>query len=87
MPGGDKKVTHTKQTCSFHLCVTFLLPPGIKGLNDYRKYPLNNSQNLLKNFFVYLVYVNCGYMKYLIFAVSRIYTNGYFMVTNQTYMS
>ena len=44
MPGGNKKVTHTilKQTCSWTLsvqlqvslvCVTFLLPPGIKGLN------------------------------------------------------
>ena len=29
------------------------------------------------------VYVNYRYLKYLIFAVSRICTNGYFMVRNK----
>ena len=29
MPGGNKKVTHTKKSL---VCVTFLLPPSIKGL-------------------------------------------------------
>ena len=28
MSGGNKKVTHTQT----NVCVTFLLPPGIKGL-------------------------------------------------------
>ena len=36
MPGGNKKVTYTKQTCSFQLQVYWsmcdFLPPGIKGL-------------------------------------------------------
>ena len=36
--------------------------------------------------FLCLVYVNCRYMSYLIFAVSRICTKGYFMVRNQNYI-
>ena len=43
------------------------------AVNDYLKYPLKNSQNLQKE---NLVYVNCRYMKYLIFEVSRICADG-----------
>ena len=60
----------------------FLLCPKVLGsgnrwqLNDYQKYLLNNSQNLQKrDFFVFVVYVSCRYMKYLIFEVSRVCTN------------
>ena len=36
MPSGNKKVTHTStnlQLSAMYVCMTFLLPPGIKGLN------------------------------------------------------
>ena len=45
MFGDNEKVTHIKQTRSFQMqvCVTFLLPPGIKGLIAF----LNSRQKKL----------------------------------------
>ena len=47
---------------------------------------LINNRNL-QIFFVCLVYRNCRCMKYLVFEVSRICANYYFMITNQSYIS
>ena len=41
MPGGNEKVK-LKQTCSFQR-VTFLLPPGIKGLMSGMSYDIQSE--------------------------------------------
>ena len=63
-----KKSYHFLTSSKFLLYRKILRTADRWQLNDYRKYPLNNSQI----FFVCLVYVNYRYMKYLIFTVSRI---------------
>ena len=51
------------------------------------KMPFEILEICKKIFFACLAYVACRYMKYLIFAVSKICPNCCFMITNQRYIS
>ena len=44
MPGGNKKVTHT--VFKYVLSMTFLLPPGIKGITAYGCWMAGDSKIL-----------------------------------------
>ena len=83
-----KKSYHFLTSSKFLLYRKNLHSGNRQQLNDYPKYHLNNPQNLPKNvFFVSFIYVNCRYLKYLIFEVSRICANCRFDIANQSYIS
>ena len=76
-----------KTSSKFLLCRKILHFGNSWQLSDYRKYPLSNSINLQRNvFFVCLVYVNCRYMRYVVFPVCRISANCCFIITKQSHI-
>ena len=63
-----EKSYHFLASSKFLLCHKIFRSGNRWQLNDYQKYLLYDSRNLLKNvgFFICLISVNCRYMKYLI---------------------